>query len=532
LKRPRRTIQGMKSRRTWALVGGSSLLAGALTLVPYLLAQRLAQPVVFNGFLINPLDGFSYLAKMRQGAAGAWTFTLPYAPDPGPGVVLYVYYNFLGHIASWFNLPLITVFHAVRALNAAGMFVLAYAFSRRILNDERMAWHAYLLTLVGSGLGWLAVAVGFETSDLVIPESIPFLTAYTNAHFPLIAGAILGVMLTVLGKGKLALRTLVAVLCGGCIAAVLPFSILTPAVALALWIGWEIVQSRSKALRDIWREQRTRLIPFFGFLLGAAPWLLYDLWVVRVHPVIAAWTAQNRTPSPGPLSYILGYGLILVMAIVGVVRGKPHRTPAGRLLLAWAVSNALLLYAPISLQRRLSLGLFFPIAALAALGLAHIERAPARARTIAIALLVLSIPSNLVVIGAGLAGVAGGEPMVTYAAGELGAYEWLAENAEPGALVLSALETGNRIPAHADVSVVYGHPFETPDAQAQEDLVEALYTWQAEDEGALRSLSQTGVAYVIYGPFERKLGEPAWLRGLTVVYDAGEVEIYEASGPK
>ena len=521
----------MKLRRTWVLVCILSLLAGALTLFPYLLAPRLAGLAAFNGFLINPLDGFSYLAKMRQGAEGAWTFTLPYAPEPGSGVFLYVYYLALGHLAAGLNLSLITVFHAARTLNAVGMFVLAFAFYRRILNDERMAWYAFLLTLVGSGLGWLSIAAGFETSDLSIPESIPFLTAYTNAHFPLVGAAILGAMLAVLGRGSLAGRTVVAVLCGVCIAVVLPFSILTPTVALALWIGWEIILTKPVALWKLWRAQRGRLLPFFGFLLGAAPWLLYDLWVVRIHPVIAAWTAQNQTPSPNPLSYILGYGLILGMAVVGVVRGKPHRTHAGRLLLAWAVSNALLLYAPIGLQRRLSLGLFFPIAALAAVGLRCLSARSSRMRTVFILLLVLSIPSNLVVIGAGLAGVAGSEAMVTYAEGELDAYRWLAKNAVPDALVLSALETGNRIPAFVDIRVVYGHPFETPDAESQEDLVASLYAWQGDEADAIRHLREAGVTHVVYGPFERNLGEPGWLRALMVVYDGEEVDVYEVSGP-
>ena len=53
----------------------------------------------FNGFLVNPTDGHSYLAKMQIGRSGEWLFKLPYSSQPGDGVFLFTYYIVLGHIA-------------------------------------------------------------------------------------------------------------------------------------------------------------------------------------------------------------------------------------------------------------------------------------------------------------------------------------------------------------------------------------------------------------------------------------------------
>ena len=53
---------------------------------------------VFGGFLLNPLDGNSYLAKMQQGASGSWRFTLPFTPEPGEGAYLFLFYLALGHL--------------------------------------------------------------------------------------------------------------------------------------------------------------------------------------------------------------------------------------------------------------------------------------------------------------------------------------------------------------------------------------------------------------------------------------------------
>jgi len=85
----------MSDRSVWTRVALLSLAAVILAGLPYLLAWRWApEGTRFAGFLLNPIDGFSYLAKMRQGADGGWLFRLPYASDPGDGVLLFIYLSF------------------------------------------------------------------------------------------------------------------------------------------------------------------------------------------------------------------------------------------------------------------------------------------------------------------------------------------------------------------------------------------------------------------------------------------------------
>jgi signal peptidase I len=68
-----------------------------LTLIPYVISNSMVDPdSMFSGFLLNPVDGFSYLAKMQQGSSGDWLFHLPYAAEPGEGALLFIYYIHLG----------------------------------------------------------------------------------------------------------------------------------------------------------------------------------------------------------------------------------------------------------------------------------------------------------------------------------------------------------------------------------------------------------------------------------------------------
>ncbi|KPK89362.1 MAG: hypothetical protein AMJ88_17720 [Anaerolineae bacterium SM23_ 63] len=510
---------------------GVSLAVVIVALVPYLLADRLAHPGIFSGFLINPIDGFSYLAKMRQGVEGSWSFHLPYSSEPGPGAFIFTFYLFLGNVARWLNIPLLSVYYVARFVAGFAMFSLGYFFYDQVFEEKYLKWIATLLTMVGSGLGWLAVPFGIQASDLSIPESIPFLTAYSNAHFPLAAAVMLGAALSVFKKGRTKLRVVAALSCGILLGIVLPFSMVSLTVSLGVWLIWEGFHGGWNGLTAFIRKQRTHLIPYLALIIGALPWLVYDLWIARFHPSFSVWNAQNITPSPPFVDYVIGYGLILVLAILGLVRIGSRGQSRDRLFISWVLSNIILLYMPFNFQRRLTLGLFFPLAGLAALGLERIVGERAKIRTTLIFLLILSVPSNLLVIGAGISGVKRQDPSLIHLQGELEGYAWIDENTPPGSLILASPEVGNRLPAYADVRVLYGHPFETPYADTQRSLVESLYAWQGSTEEANHLIDQLDLDYVFFGERERKLGQPEWIEQLSLVFDSQGVEIYEVTSP-
>ncbi|MGB2897592.1 MAG: hypothetical protein WBB65_15715 [Anaerolineales bacterium] len=524
---------GMKMPNSWKRAAGWILAALTLSLIPTILAYSAAPSgTVFTGFLLNPLDGFSYLAKMKQGADGSWLFTLPYAAEPGPGTFLFVYHLFLGNLSRWTGISTIVLFHAVRVLAAAVMFTLAYVLLQTMIPDNRARRSALLLTLFGSGLGWLTAPLfNLQPSDLMIPESIPFLIVYGNAHFPLAAAALLGGILVILRlQDRPGLRLTLALLCGTVIGAVLPFSALSLFAVGFSWYLWEaILLFRKYGSGALNQWALPNLAPILGLAAGAAPWLLYDFWVSRIHPLISAWNTQNQTLSPPPLNYILGYGLVLILAIVGIWRTKPAEKKEGRLLLSWLLTGVILLYIPVPFQRRLSLGLFFPMAALAGLGWHSLTSKLSRSRLLTLILILLVLPSNLLVVSSGLLGVTQGQPAVVHYADELTAYQWAAENLPQGALILAAPETGNRIPAFATLRVLYGHPFETPDADAQKQKVEDLFNTGGPASSGMQTLLEGGIEYVFYGPREQEIGNPAWLAELELIGEFGMVRLYKVN---
>ena len=532
--RVHRKISFMPPKRETITAILISLVVSLLPLVPYALADHILAPEdIFSGFLMNPLDGFSYLAKMRQGAEGQWLFHLPYAHEPGEGSLIFIYYLFLGHIVRWTQIQPIYVYHLARVFFSFVMFVVAYFFLFRMLPSPRSRWWAFAFILVGSGLGWLGIPFGFLAMDLWVPESIPFLTAFSNAHFPLATALLLLLVLIHLRTNRRSwLNAIFALVFSFILAAIQPFAILILIVVLGVWIVWEGWMSWRKGGTTLSKENiRHPVWSFLAMLIGAAPWLIYDYWLTIHHPQLAVWNHQNQTPSPPLHECLFGFGLILIFSLIGTFKGKRYQDRTGRMLIAWVLFGSILIYAPLGIQRRFSLALFFPMVILAVSGIENLALSRRDFRRLLAIVLILSLPSNLFVLASGLTAVAKGDPAIVLQKEEREAYDWLSENTQSGELILAGMPSGNRIPAFTDLRVLYGHPFETPYAEQQEERVKDFYSTTKPIDSTIDALKTLGVVYVFYGPNEKVIGQAIWLEGLPKIFEAGDFAIYRIPEP-
>jgi hypothetical protein len=518
-------------RQSWVWLAGSALLL-AIVLAPYGVAWRAQPPgFVFSGFLVNPIDGFSYLAKMRQGAGGSWLFRLPYAAEPGAGALLFLYYLFLGHVTRIVAASPLVVYHAARILGTAAMLLASYVFYRATMTAPAARRWAMGLTLFGSGLGWIGIAAaGRLPVDLWVPEAIPFYSAFANAHFPLSAAAML-TALTAFAAPDLrrGVRIACAALAGLVLALVQPFAVVGVASVAIVWGVWSGLRPATDSPRsEGWRD---RLYAAVAFLAVTLPWLVYDVWVTGSQPALAAWSAQNLTPTPPPIDVLLGYGLLLVLAAISFVTVRPQSTSGGRWLAVWLIVGLVLVFAPFSLQRRMLLGLFFPMAALSGQVLAEMAAGGRARRWLAYGIFVLCIPSNLVVVAASLGGALRQEPEVVLTIAETRAYAWIAANVPPDSLVLAGEVTGNRLPADADVRVRYGHPYETPRAEEELAWVNSIFGSVEPAGEVLAELHEHSIDYVYVGPRERVMGEMTWVAALVPLYEQDGIAIYGLPAP-
>lgn len=486
-----------------------SILIVGLTCLPYLYSYLVApDDMQFTGLLSNPTDGNSYLAKMRQGAQGSWLFHLPYTSEDHDGAFIFTYYLFLGRLSAFLGLPLILTYHLGRVVNSFILLFVAYCFVSLFEFDRRSRRAAFLLIGLSSGLGWLAVPFNVFALDLWVPEAITFYSIFANPHFPLAVALMLLTFAFVLvpsqaesrdsqpSRGK---ETILAALSSLLLGNVQPFCVITVYSVLSGYFVLRLLKERSLPWPEILR----------GVVAGivTAPVIAYDYYVYTFNPVLHAWSEQNVTPSPSPWAYAIAYGFVLALAVGGMVLATRHRSKADLFLLSWVIVNGLLLYAPFSLQRRLVTGLHIPLCILAVMALFRYvlpRFSTARGTLILGALIVLTVPSNLIVLMASMAGATQQDSRLYLYRDEAEAMTWLEENTQPTDIVLASPEMGLFIPAWAGNRVLYGHPFETIKATEKRALVEAFF--QAQTESTRRGIIEShDITYVFYGPRERAL---------------------------
>ena len=509
-----------------------------ITTLPYLYAAWSGgSQYNFGGFLMNPYDGNSYLAKMYQGWSGNWRFTLPFTANAGQGAYLFLFYLGLGHLSRLFGFPLLLTFHLTRMASAMIMGIALYQFFSVFFSTVNQRLLVFTLAVLGSGLGWLATLFGLFTADFWVAEAYPFLSAYSNPHFPLGIALLVWILtperLREFDQKRIrAWQVTKVILTASVLGIIQPFGVVIAAVVLGGMVAWEIIDNH--------KIQITKLAIRFVLILvsGGIP-LLYAVWVTQTDPVFSGWNAQNLTPAPPPVNITLSFFPVLIPALLTIAwlvrsmittmktrANNPERGKAierYRVLLVWSVLGLILLYLPFGLQRRFMMGLYIPLAGLAIIGIEQlVSRWPRYRFSIFVLLFFLSIPTNIFVLMAARHGAQVHDPMLYLSTDELRALEWINLNTPTNALVLAGPDTGLFIPAHTGRRVIYGHPFETVDALVNEERV--VYFFQ----GKL-SLAEipAKINFIFVGPRELALGNPTQLLDLPMVYQYHEVIIYQ-----
>ncbi len=506
-----------KADRRW--YWGLTALVLALAAAPYLALWLRAGPhFVFSGLVYNPQDGYTYLAKMREGWMGAWRFTLPYTPHPGRGAYLYLFYLALGHLARLSGLSLPLLYNLARlAGDVALVWALGRFFGALFPHNafaRRFAWAAALLTL---GMGWVIMpwSQAPPPADFWLADAYPLLTMLTNAHFP---WALAGVVM-LLRPG--APRWWDAPLALG-VALLSPFGVVLVGLVLALRFAVEYTfpEGAGQGCGALGFPGAATFCRGLMVAAGGVPYTAYVYAVTHRDPILARWTAQNTTPLLPWWNLLAAFAPWALVAAAGLWRRHPARRP----LALWAGAALGLAVLPLAVQRRFLLGFVVPLVGLAALWLAQRRH---RARWVAV-LAGLVAPSVLLVLVVFPARMAQPRPSWWFLTrDEQQAMLWLREHTPPDAVVLAAPQTGAIIPAWSGRRVLYGHLMETLDGPRYRELVGDFFRRCMKGRAAWAFLHEEGVDYIFLGPRERALGGlPIYLPPSAVAARFGEVVIY------
>lgn len=432
---PNHTTEALQARRQtlghrelgWVLAW--AILVMLLTCVPYWHAQKLANGRVFSGFIWGVDEGNVYLTWMRQAGEGSVFFRNQYAVAPETPRFLNLFLQLGGRLSESLHLPgpPIAIWHALRLCGGVFLLVSFYLLAARVTQDRVARWAALALASVGSGLGWLIVLnwplSGIHPVDVgqawqVQPEAVTFPSLLLNGLFTtsmaLMCLTFLYTIRAVCDDDRKAVWW--AGLCLLILGNIHTYDVFAVWLALGAWVVVIGISTCSC--------QRA-----FGKVLaiaaGGLPSVAWAMYATFADP---AFLAKGLTPTPAfrLVDYVVAYGLIGLLAVVGtilVLRKKASGgtaplaglvnaesgeelntssaadksvlssswqqiTPADTstrstvaldspawLMLIWVVATALLLLVPVSFQRKMIEGLHLPLCLLAGIAVSWLASA-------------------------------------------------------------------------------------------------------------------------------------------------------------
>ena len=535
------------TRTEWRWVVIWIIIALIITSIPYVIgALRSTPDHVFSGFVINVEDGNFYLAKMNEGARGAWLFHLPYTSEPHMGTLFHLFYLLLGKLAVMTTLAPIIIFHLARVIGAALFLFVLYRFIAMFVASRAARRIAFLLIAFSGGLGWLLILIGQPNwlgslpLDLISPEAFAFLTIYAFQHIALARMLLLiGLVLMWSDHPRRGRRMLEAGVCWSLMGLLVPMDV---GVADAV-LGASLVADALMRRQIDWPQVRRAI----AVMLITAPIPLYSFLVFKMDPILAVWLNQSILPSPSPLHYVAAYLLVGILAIIGLRQNPPSETRSPKLI-SWLIIIPILIYLPVSFQRRLFESWQIPLCIFASIGLVYrVLPAWRRSRLVhwlathrrysarglrrwaVAALLIFSSLTYVLMLSNHIVFMVTQQPPGFRAGGEIAALDWLNQYATDADVILSSEENGNFFPTRVAARTFLARGPETAYGEQKRVLVATFYNGATSDDWRRKFLSDWPITYVFCGPLEKQVGDfdPSSATYLSLIYDRNGYRIYQ-----
>lgn len=517
-----------------------------VTTVPYLVGYfTQGEEWRFTGFVFGVEDGNSYIAKMLTGANGAWLFRTPYTAIPQSGVLAFLPYLLLGKLTSppAQHEQLVALFHLFRIIGGCLSILATYDFISLFIRQEIFRRWGVVLATLGGGLGWLAVLLGNRWPgtlplEFYSPESFGFLELYGLPHLAMARAFLLwGLRGYLIAKeqrhgwgDRIALPTTfgirqwvswAGVQVGGIwllMGLMQPLTVLIAWVVVGAHLGiWGLVLwVRQRQGGEIqWANWREYLKCALWAVVISAGIVVYTGWAFARDAYLRQWAAQNLILSPPFLDYLLAYGLVIPVAVLGGYRLLREESPQCWLPFAWVLLLPILAYIPHNLQRRFVEGGYVALVVLVVLALERVRFRWMVWFTVPLLL------STVMLLSGGLQVVLHPDEPAYRPAAEVAAFDALRGHVSGGEVVLSAYETGNALPAWVPVRVMVGHGPESARLAQMLADIEAFFDSSRVDGERVAILRNNRVDVVFWGPEERSLGswDPRTASFLEMVYD-------------
>lgn len=497
--------------------------------------------MVFLGrHVINADATYTYVSFIEQARTGRLLFENLYDPQPQTPSLFRPSYLFLGKFSQITNISPLITYHIGRVFFSAIFMAVLYLFLGLFFENRKDKLLSFAFVLTSSGLGYILVGLFPNSIDRWIPESITFLSLGEAPHFPLSQALMIGIFYCFL-KGLSSsnkLYYLVLVFCLLLLSFEHPFNV--PVIVLTIILTGGYFLFKKHQLGSLSRKNVFWAI--LAVVFSAFAGISYQVYEVFKNPILRSWNLQNILPSPNLLNISVGYGLILPFSVVGLLQYRKKKSPKHFLIVFWVFSTMLLLYSPITFQRRFSEGLHIPLAILSTVGIIETGRylskfIKTRSKSsveysFAIFILMIAMLGLFGNIYDDISAIASDTQSQYYyhiLNSEYDAMIWLKNHSNSDDLILSNVFYGNILPGISGRKVYVGHNIQTPNID-KKVLVAASFLQTKNTNKAQSFLKDNKITYIYFGKNDDMLKsgyKPGSKSYLHKVYTNGGVEIYK-----
>ena len=530
--------------RRWVFIFAITVMA--VTTLPYLFGfVRQGSDWLFTGFFFGVEDGNSYIAKMLSGTAGSWLFKSPYTAFPQKGFLAFFPYIFLGKLASPPGLheQLVVLFHLYRCFAGVLCILATYDFMSVFIADYRLRRLGTAIATIGGGLGWLSIiGLGRLWHDGVplefySPESFGFLALLGLPHLAMARALLLWGLVSYLKPVEQSAKN-----CRNSLNSGILWLLMGLMQPLTVVIGWVILGSHLGfwGVVNYYRKRKGKLIDwiewklFFkramGIIVISSPIVVYTTFSFLSDSYLKEWSRQNIISSPPVLDYFLAYCLILPFAIAGIKPLIRSQKSKAYLIFGWLLIFPMLAYYPNNLQRRLPEAIWVALVILGMSSLADKEYA--YIRKVSWVLYSAFIIPVILLAGGIITSMHPDKPIYIQNE-ERDAFQYLADQAKSGDVLLASYETSNSAPAWAPIHTLIGHGPESIHLATLRPQVDAFFKSGTADNVRLDLVNKYNIKYILIGPSEKELSswEPAPDMNMSLVYEKNGWKVFMVNRP-
>jgi len=515
----------------WALLVSILLLAfGSIPIITGYATQTPGRR--FIGTFYDQPDYAVHMAMLHYGEQGGWDYQLRFTTEPHTAVYVRLFYVLLGHLGGWVHLPAAIMFQIARLAFGLLACLSIYHLLVRVFPSVNQRRLAFILTMLGSGVGWLQVLFAWVPSkvapvDLWLIDAYPLFSIDLFPHFAATIAALAIAITAFLDHSNLPRwqNLLVIGTCAIFVQIVNPIAFILADLAMTgifAFLSWQ------KGRINIPLARSLGLIAVIQI-----PFALYSFILLTRDPAWAIFTRQNVTLSPPPLYYLLGFALFWPFALAGLFKAfRYHDTGLGWAAI-WTICAFGLAYLPVAIQARFLLAVTLPLAVLATPSLLEFSswlsiRLRLGMFTGAVLVTALASMSTLVLVGTTSLGMAARPPSLFEPTALVQAVDWLGKNGSSNDVVLAAEPTALLVAIRTPLRLFSGHAMETLNYDKKSQAVQRFYQG-GQPAGWLEA---QGITWVIFGPHEAGWRHtPLDLSGMESAYRNDQVSIYRVDHP-